>query len=81
MDFLIAGYDGPVAVPQRITVTTVGNVLERVGVALFVIGIITAIPSSDIGTGGLSPVSVVVVVIDSTRVVYRLDTYENGSSY
>ena len=81
MDFLIAGYDGPVTVPRKITATTVGNVLGRVGVASFAIGIITAIPSSNIGTGGLSLVFAVVVAIDSMRVVYRLNTYGNGSSY
>jgi hypothetical protein len=79
--FLIAGYDGSVTVPQKIAATIVGNFLGRVGVASFVIGIITAIPSSNIGTGGLSLVFAVVVAIDSMRVVYRLNTYENGSSY
>jgi len=79
--WLIAGYDASVDVPQKVAAAIVGNFLGRVGVASFVIGITTAIPGSSIGTGGLSLVFAVVVAIDSMRVVYRLNTYENGSSY
>jgi len=79
--FLIAGYDDTVHVPQKIAASIVGNFLGRVGVTSIIIGIITAILSSNSRTGGLSLVFAVVVAIDLMRVVYRLNTYANGSSY
>jgi len=79
--WLIAGYDDSINVPHKTAAAIVGNFLGRVGIASCGIGIITAIPGSTIGTGGLSLVFAVVVAIDSMRVIYRLNTYETGSSY
>jgi hypothetical protein len=77
---LIAGYDDSVDVPQEIAASIVGNLLARVGVASFLVGITAAMTTGGLDVTNLSFVFAVVVTIDSLRAVYKLNTYESNKS-
>jgi hypothetical protein len=78
--FLIAGYDDSVDVPREIAASIVGNLLARVGVASFLVGITAAMTTGGLDVTNLSFVFAVVVTIDSLRAVYKLNTYESNKS-
>jgi len=70
--FLLAGYDETEPVPERVVQNVAGNTVLRVGVAVFVVGILESATNPPSSLGVLVGVA---IVLDVLRMVYRLNTW------
>jgi hypothetical protein len=70
--FLLAGYDETAAIPDDVVANVAGNTVLRIGIVALVVGVIYVVTSPPsyfwlLVTG--------VIVIDTARLVYRVNTY------
>lgn len=70
--FLLAGYDETATVPESVVQDVAGNTVLRVGIAVFVVGILESVTNP--------PSSLVVlveaaIVLEVVRLLYRLNTW------
>ncbi|WP_324761103.1 DUF3784 domain-containing protein [Haloarcula montana] len=75
--FLLAGYDGTSPVPDDVVQDVAGNTIIRIGVAVFVVGILQSVTNPPSYLGFLIGVGIVLAVL---RLVYRLNTYSPTAS-
>lgn len=70
--FLLAGYDETSPIPDDVMQDMAGNTVLRVGIAVFVVGILASVtnPPSYIGV-----LVEAVIVLDVLRLLYRLNTW------
>ncbi|SFH06319.1 hypothetical protein SAMN04488063_0058 [Halopelagius inordinatus] len=68
--FLLAGYDETAPVPESVVRNVTGNTLLRVGIAVFVVGIVESVtnPPSYLGV-----VVGVAIALEVARLLYRLN--------
>jgi len=69
---LIAGYDETSTVPDDVVQDAVGNTVLRVGIAVFVFGILVSVMTLPSYLGLLVGA---VIVLDVLRLVYRVNTW------
>jgi hypothetical protein len=70
--FLLAGYDESSSVPDNMVQNVAGNTVLRVGIAVFVVGILESLTTAPSDLGVLVGI---VIVLDVLRLLYRLNTW------
>jgi len=75
--FLLAGYDETAPVPESVVQNGAGNTVLRVGIAVFIVGILESVTNPPSYLGVLVGA---VIVLDVLRMIYRVNTWSSQTT-